>query len=66
MNNNTSIDYWHVTTDTKEGLNIVGVALCSIIFGLILSSLKEKPKSFYEIIQVVNEVSINLIIKIMW
>lgn len=64
--NNTVIDYWQVKTDTKEGLNIVGVALCSIIFGLVLSSLKTKAKSFYEMIEVINQVSINLIIKIMW
>jgi Na+/H+-dicarboxylate symporter len=57
---------WEVVPSSRNGLNVIGLALISTTFGYVLSKMGDQGKILLDIFETLNEASIIIIKKVMW
>ena len=55
-----------LSVGTRDGMNILGIVVFSIVFAIFLSRLGEQGRKVVEAIAAVNEVIMSLVRLIMW
>jgi len=50
----------------RSGMNILGIIIFTIAFGVVLNSQGETSKKLFEVFNVVNEVVMKLVAIVMW
>ena len=57
---------WEIVPSSRNGLNVIGLALIATIFGYVFSKMGEQGKILLDIFETINEACILIIKKVMW
>lgn len=60
-NNKNEIEYWYAVPNERYGLNVLGLVMFSLIFGIIISKMKKNGIILVEFFESVNEAFSKLI-----
>ena len=60
------IDYFKPTANYRRGLNVLGLVVFCITFGVVLAQMEERGKVMVSFFEALNEVSIRIIHLVMW
>ena len=64
--NMTILNNLEIKSGSRNGMNIVGLALYTVVFALVVSKMGDKSQVLFDLLEVINEACINIIKGVMW
>ena len=66
LNNSIKEVNWEAMPSSRNGLNVIGLAFFSTLFGYVFSKMGDQGKILLDLFEALNEASIVIIKKVMW
>jgi hypothetical protein len=64
--NITILNDLEIKSASRIGMNIVGLALYTVIFALVAAKMGNKSQVLFDLLEVINETCITIIKRVMW